>query len=158
VTKDSEHYLPASDFLVALMNEEVPIDETEFGRANLKLLIAMTRDADVSNRDWAALLLALHGPLTADVRDALLAAAEDEDRYVRGEAIEGLVERDPEKALALVMRELAGDCATVPVLYAAIELADPSLLSLLQEYAEPSGDAFLDGLTEDAINACQPTP
>jgi hypothetical protein len=157
VTKDSEHYLPTSDFLVALMNEEIPIDQTVFGRANLQLLIAMTRDADVSNRDWAALLLAGHGPLTDEVRDALLAAAEDEDKYVRGEAIEGLVKRDPQSALALVKRELAGDCATVHVLYAAIGLADPSLLSLLQEYAEPSGDAFLDGLTEDAINACRPT-
>ena len=155
MTKPDEHYLPASDFLVSLMNEEIPIDDTVYGRANLKILIAMTRDPDVSNRDWAALLLSSYGPLTDEVRDALLVAAEDEDRYVRAEAIEGLVKRDPENALALVKRELATDCATVPVLYAAIELADPSLHSLLQDYAEPSGDAFLDGLTDDAINACQ---
>ena len=88
MTEPDAHYSPASDFLVSLMNEEIPIDETVFGRANLTLLIAMTRDADVSNRDWAAMLLSQYGPKTAEVRHALLQAADDEDLIVRAEAIE----------------------------------------------------------------------
>lgn len=146
-------YLPASDFLVSLMNEEISIDDTDLGRANLSMLIAMTRDADVSNRDWAAMLLSDYGPPTDEVRSALLAAAEDENQFVRGEAIEGLVDRDREKALALVKRELSANFATVPVLYSAIALADPSLLSFLEPYADPSGDSFVDGLVLDAIRA-----
>jgi HEAT repeat protein len=151
----TEDYLPASNFLVSVANEEVPIDDTDFGQANLRKLIAMTRDTDVSNRDWAAMLLAGYGPQTEEVRDVLLAAAEDEDQYVRAEAIEGLVSRDREKALGLAKRELTGGFGTVPVLYAAIELADPSLFAFLEPFAEPSGDEFLDGLTDDALNACR---
>src|SRR5688572_25244654 len=105
MTQDGDHYLPASDFLVALINEEILIDETVIGRANLKMLIALTRDADVSNRDWATMLLGHNGPQTDEVREALLRAADDENQYVRGEAIHALTERDRATALLLVKRE-----------------------------------------------------
>ena len=152
---DHEPYLPASNFLISVANEEVVIDDSEFGKSNLQLLIQLTRDADRSNRDWATMLLAGHGPKTDEVRNALLAAAEDEDEIVRAEAIEGLVERDREKALALVKRELSGEFVSVPLLYAATELADPSLVTLLEPFAVPSGDEYIDGIAEDALKACQ---
>jgi hypothetical protein len=152
---EEEPYLPASNFLVSVANEEIVIDESEFGKANLRLLIQLTKDADCSNRDWATMLLAGHGPKTDEVRDALLAAAEDEDEIVRAEAIEGLVERDRENALALVKRELSGDFVSVPLFYAATQLADSSLVPLLEPFAVPSGDDYIDGIAEDALKACQ---
>jgi len=150
-----EPYLPASSFLNSVANEEVVLDDSDFGKTNLRLLIQLTQDADRSNRDWATMLLASHGPNTDQVRDALLAAAEDQDEIVRAEAIEGLVERDREKALALVKRELSGEMVSVPLLYAAKELADPSLVSLLEPFAGPSGDDYIDGIAKDALEACQ---
>jgi hypothetical protein len=152
---DQEPYLPASSFLNSVANEEVVLDESDFGNANLRLLIQLTQDADRSNRDWATMLLASYGPKTDQVRDALLAAAEDEDEIVRAEAIEGLVERDRDKALALVKRELSGELVSVPLLYAAKELADPSLVTLLEPFAMPSGDDYIDGIANDALMACQ---
>ena len=153
---DEELYRPKSDFLVMVANKEILFDDSEFGRANLQRLIALTGDADTSNRDWATMLLGHYGPNTEEVRTALLRASEDEDQYVRGEAIENLVDRDREKAVALVKRELTGGFATVPVLFAAIELADPSLYSFLEPFGDPSEDSYLDGLAQDALNACRP--
>jgi hypothetical protein len=152
---EPEPYLPASNFLVSVANEEVVFDESEFGKTNLRLLIQLTRDADRSNRDWATMLLAGHGPKTDEVRDALLAAAEDEDEIVRAEAIEGLVERDREKAFALVKRELSREFVSVPLLDAATELADPSLVQLLEPFVVPSGDEYIDGIANHALKACQ---
>src|SRR5688572_25079732 len=108
------------------MNEEIPIDDTEFGRANLSLLIGLTRDSDRSNPDWATMLLGHNGPQTDEVRDALIRAADDEDQYVRGEAVQALAERDRAAALRLVKRELAKESVCVAVFDAAAELADPS--------------------------------
>ena len=152
---NQEPYLPASNFLISVANEEVVLDESEFGKTNLRLLIQLTRDADRSNRDWATMLLGGHGLKTDEVRDALLGAAEDQDEIVRAEAIEALVGRDREKALALVKRELAGEFVSVPLLYAARELADSSLVPLLEPFAVPSGDDYIDGIAEDALRACQ---
>jgi len=98
------HYQPQSDFLIMIANEEISFDDSEFGRANLRRLISLTTDDDISNRDWATMLLGHHGPQTDEVRDALLRAAEDESLYVRAEAIEALVERDRASALWLVKR------------------------------------------------------
>jgi hypothetical protein len=150
-----EEYWPASSFLVSLANEEVLLDDSEFGRANLQLLISLTSDADVSNRDWATMLLGSYGPDTAEVREVLLRAADDEDPYVRGEAIEALVGRDRGSALGLVKRELSADFGTVPVLFAARELADPSLVTYLEPFEAPSGDEYLDGIVVDALKACR---
>ena len=156
MTWDGEPYLPASDFLVSVMNEEVVLDESDFGRANLKLLIAMTKDDDRSNRDWAAMLLGHHGPPTVEVRDALREAADDEDEYVRGEAIQALVERDREVAISLVARELANEFACYAIFQAAAELAEPSLAPLIEPFAaKKTGPAHIDSQIDDALAACR---
>ena len=80
----------------------------EHAEANLARLIAMMRDKDPANRDWATLLLAQQDFDTPRVRDALLGAAEDENEYVRAEAILGLAQRDKALALPLLQRELRG--------------------------------------------------
>ncbi len=155
MSSEEGHYLPASDFLVSVMNEEVVFDDSEFGQANLRLLIAMTKDADRSNRDWAAMLLGHNGPVTREVRDALVVAADDPDQYVRGEAIHQLVDRDAATALQLVRRELAADNVCIAIFNAAEELADPSLVEPLRRFQEPSGDSFVDQCAIDALKACE---
>jgi len=148
-------YLPASNFLVSVANEEVPIDASDFGQANLNLLVELTRDADRSNRDWATMLLGHKGPQTDEVSEALRRAADDEDEYVRGEAIQALVERNRASALDLVRRELAKEFVCVAIFDAAAELADPSLVSLLEPFAMPSGDDYMDGVARHALAKCK---
>lgn len=80
---DEELYRPKSDFLVMVANEEILFDDSEFGRANLQRLIALTGDADTSNRDWATMLIGHFGPDTEEVRTALLRAAECQRRSNR---------------------------------------------------------------------------
>ena len=149
-----ERYLPPSDFLQAIINEEVPFDQGPFGESNLIHLIAMTRDLDVANRDWAIMLLSQLNLDRPEVRDALLEASSDTNLNVRAEAILGLAQLDPAAALPLVKHELEGDMVTVPLLEAAILTADPSLVHDLQAFSEPSDDELLDKLVVDAIIAC----
>ncbi|MBA2636525.1 MAG: HEAT repeat domain-containing protein, partial [Sphingomonas sp.] len=89
-------------------------------------LIALTRDEHSANRDWATLLLAQQDTDTAEVREALLGAAEDENEYVRAEAILGLAQRDKALALPLLQRELGHERVAVPLFEAAALVADPS--------------------------------
>ncbi len=151
-------YEPPSDFLKAVVADEVPLSGSMFAAANLTRLIAMTRDPDRANRDWAALLLSQQDIDTPEVRAALRAAANDQDAYVRAEAICGLAGRDPAGALTLVRRELDAGYASVAILEAATLLAHPSLLDVLQDYAEPSDDPWLDKLVLDAIATCSDGP
>lgn len=155
MSEDDDEYRPKSDFLVSVANEEIPLDDSDFGQSNLRLLIEHTRDDDRSNRDWAAMLLGHFGPHTEDVRLALVSAAEDVDPYVRAEAIHQLVGRDRSLATQLVMRELAEKSVCVVVFDAARDLADPCLVPLLLPFAEASGDDYVDGCVRDALSACQ---
>ena len=152
---DEGHYQPKSDFLIMIANEEIVLDDSEFGQANLRRLISFTLDDDTSNRDWATMLLGHHGPHTDEIRDVLLRAADDEDQYVRAEAIEALVERDRASALRLVRRELGRESVGVGVFDAAAALADASLVSLLEPFSEPSGDDYVDEIAKHALNKCQ---
>ena len=151
----SDRYEPSSEFLKCVIAEEVPLIGSAFADANLRRLIAFTRDPDRSNRDWAALLLAQRELDTPEVRAALLHAAGDEDEYVRGEALAGLAARDPALALPLVKAALSGSGACVAVFEAAELIADAALIADLECYAEPSGDAFLDRCVLDALAACK---
>lgn len=149
-----EPYLPPSDFLRAIINEEVLFDQGAFGESNLIRLIAMTRDLDVANRDWATLLLSQLNLDRPEVRDALFEASSDTNLNVRAEAILGLAQLDPATALPFVKNELKGDRVTMPLLEAVILTADPSLIPDLQAFSEPSDNEFLDELVADAITAC----
>jgi len=109
----------------------------------------------VSNRDWATMTLAMQEIDTPQVRDALLAATTDEDCCVRGEALEGLVGRDKELALPLLIRELARDECGYATFKAAHALAHPSLLDLLEDWKRRGGAPWIDDTIEDAIVACK---
>ncbi|MCU6453914.1 lyase [Sphingomonas sp. A2-49] len=157
----TEHYEPASDFLKAVAAEEVPLAGSSFADANLRRLIAMTRDDDVSNRDWATMLLASEESDTSEIREALLSAANDENDVVREEALVGIARRDRALALPLVLEALSGDSAGMPLFEAAALVADPALVGVLRPWTERSDDEWLDQLAFDALAACensQPTP
>ena len=152
-------YLPEADFIIMVANGDVPLSGSAMAAANLKLLIAYTTDAEVSNRDWATMVLAGHAPDTAEVRAALLAATEDADARVRGEALQGLAERDKEFARPLVRRELMrGDCAYA-TFQAARLVADGSLIEGLRAWAGRGGATWIDDEIREAIMACEkPSP
>lgn len=80
-------YLPASDFLWMVANDEISLVGSGFADRNLQLLIALMSDDDVSNRDWATMLLAGKDIDTAEVPEALIAATDDSDMSVRREAL-----------------------------------------------------------------------
>jgi len=147
-------YEPASDFLKAVIADEVSLDGSALADANFKKLIAMTRDADRSNRDWAVLLLSQREDDTTAVRDALLSAASDEDDIVRGEAILGLARRDRMLALPLLQSALAGPSANINLFEAAAIVAHPSLIDDLRAFADPSGDSLVDEMVLAALCAC----
>lgn len=150
-----EPYLPEADFIVMVANGDVPLVGSPFAAENLKLLIAYTTDAVVSNRDWATMLLASHAPDTPDVRAALLSATEDVDPCVRGEALQGLAERDKECARPLVRRELERDQCSFATFQAAHVVADPSLLKGLRAWTGRGGAAWIDNQILEAITACE---
>jgi hypothetical protein len=154
----TERYEPPSEFLRAIIDDEAPLVGGEHAAANLRRLIALMRDEDPANRDWATLLLAQQEIDTPAVREALLRAADDESRDVRAEAILGLAQRDKGAALPFLQRELAGESVTQPLLEAASIVAHPSLVADLRAFAEPTGDDFVDEEALAALRACERGP
>lgn len=150
-----EGYVPKSDFIWMAANGEVPLIGTDAADHNLRLLIAFTRDADVSNRDWATMTLAMQEIDTPQVREALLVAAEDSDAVVRGEALEGVALRDRELALPLVQRELMREECAYATFQAAGLLADSSLLDGLRKWVGRGGASWIDNEINEAIAACE---
>ena len=151
----TERYIPPSAFLQAAINEEVSFSESEFGDYNLNRLIAMTRDADAANRDWATLLLSQLELDLPKVCEALMFAASDEVLAVRSEAILGLSVINVALALPFLQRELKGDFVNRPLLEAAANVGHKSLLPDLMAFAAPSNDPWLDEAVNDAIIACE---
>ena len=149
-----DRYEPPSPFLQSLIVEDAPLTGAE-GESNRRRLMSLMRDEHPANRDWATLLLAQQDVDTDEVRQALLAAAEDENEHVRAEAILGLAQRDRSLALPLIRRELVQERVAVPLFEAAALVADASLVDDLRDFAVPSDDAFLDELAAKALNACE---
>lgn len=151
----TERYEPASDFLKSVIAEEVPLSGSAFADANMRQLIAMTRDLDLSNRDWATMLLASEEADTPEIREALLSAAHDENDVVRAEALAGIAQRDRGLALPLALKALSGERVTMAVFEAAALIADPALVEVLRPWTQPSSDGWLDRLAIDALEACE---
>lgn len=150
-----ERYEPKSQFLLDVLADIIPLSGSEFGEWNLRRLIALTRDEDYSNRDWATFLLAQREINTPAVRDAFLKAAADADEVIRGEAILGLAQIAPDLALALVQEALIVAPVHSSVFEAAALVADSSLLEVLRRWDWPSDDTYLDQLVTYAIAACE---
>jgi hypothetical protein len=149
-----DRYEPPNAFLKSLIDDDALLTG-EKGECNRRHLMMLMCDEDAANRDWATLLLAQQDIDTNEVRQALLAAAEDENEYVRAEAILGLAQRNKALALPLIRRELDSERVAVPLFEAAAFVADPSLVDRLRDFTEPSDDGFLDELAAKALDACQ---
>lgn len=152
---DLENYSPRSIFVGIAAKGAIPLSGSAEAEKNLDRLIAFTCDEDVSTRDWATMALATYGPSTDKVWNALLAAADDEHCDVRAEAIEGLARRNRQFALPIVQRELSKLECGYGVFVAANIIADPCLLSLLEQFDEDTDSPWLDNNVRDAIRACQ---
>jgi hypothetical protein len=151
----SESYEPASDFLKMVAAEDIPLSGSMLAETNLRRLIAMTRDADPANRDWATMLLAQEDIDTDEVRQALLDAAHDEEGVVRAEVLLGLARRDTALALPFVRKALSAPDAYMAVFEAAELIADASLIDHLRPWTLPSDHEWLDKCAQDALAACE---
>ncbi|MFN1208560.1 hypothetical protein ACKXGD_16510, partial [Enterococcus lactis] len=78
-----------------------------FAEENLRRLIAMMRDDDLTNRDWATMLLSQQEIDTPEVREALLNSLADDEEAVRAEALLGLAQRDAKLALPYAITALS---------------------------------------------------
>ncbi|WP_404710315.1 HEAT repeat domain-containing protein [Sphingomonas sp. MMS24-J13] len=150
----SEDYYPASDFLNAIIGGDVALTGNAFADENLRHLIRMTKDDEPTNRDWATLLLSQQEVDTPEVREALLNALSDPEEIVRAEALLGLAQRDTKLALPYAISALSSDCVSVPVFEAAALIADAALVEHVRPWAEASGDAWIDKLAQEALQAC----
>jgi HEAT repeat protein len=148
-----DRYVPPSAFLQDVLADNVPLGGSIFGDANLRRLIALTRDPDRANRDWATMLLAQLELDTVAVREALLRAATDDDLYVRGEAIVGLAVRDSALALPLIRSALQEEYVCLQIFEAVVRAPDPSLVEALRPFAD-DGRESIDQLARDAFAAC----
>jgi hypothetical protein len=151
----TDRHAPSSDFLKAVVADDLPLSTEGDGAANLDRLIALTRDPDRANRDWATFLLASEDVDDAAVRQALLDAAQDGDATIRAEAIFGLTRRDRELALPLVRKALEENVVHYPIFEAAALLADPSLVESLSGFTGPSDEPHLDQCASGALSACE---
>ena len=151
----TERYEPASDFLKAVIAEEVPLSGSAYADANMQQLIALTRDEDLSNRDWATMLLSSEEADTPAIRKALLSAANDENDVVSAEALVGIARRDRRAAVPLLQVVLSGERVSMPVFEAAALVAHPALVEVLRQWIKPSENEWLDRLAREALTACE---
>jgi len=141
--------------LISVINGDAPLVGSAFADMNRRTVLALMRDADRSNRDWATLLIAQTELDTPEVREALLAAAGDEDAEVRSEAVLALAQRDRTLALPLVLRELSANEANGNIFEAAEIIGDASLIEVLEPFQEPSERPWLDDMAAAALRACK---
>ncbi len=147
-------YQPASDFLVMVINGEVPLTGSVFAEANLSRLIDYTRDSDLSNRDWATFHLGHTDIDTPEVRTALHDRLNDEDPTIQEEAMLGLARRRDETALPLMRDWLQARPVSQIILEAAEAFADNSLCVLLSKLSLSEDDDFLRFLWKEACCSC----
>lgn len=122
-------------------------------------LIELTRDRERDVRNWATFgisqLIELNSP---EIREALIARADDEDPEIRGEALIGLSLRADPRALAFVQREVRGDFHGSWAVEAAGRLGHPTLHPLLEELflrLDPEDREQFGGVFTEAIESCR---
>ncbi|MFN9499580.1 MAG: lyase [Sphingomonadales bacterium] len=147
-------YAPSSAFLVQVANGDVPITGSAFAKENLRRVIALMQDDDVSNRDWATMLVAITEVDTPEVRHALLTAAADEDAAVRAEALSGLATRDKALAMPLIAEELLRHECEYATFEAAEIIGDPAYLPALHKWLQSVQRSHVQDQIADAIAAC----
>ena len=124
----------------------------------IKTLIKLCDDKEDEVKDWAVFSLgSLIETDTPEIRHALKKALNDEDTYVRGEALVGLAKRGDRNIVKQLIKELEEEDDLHDVIMACELLADSSLLPHLQKlkkrYEDLDADCDLTGI-DDAIEAC----
>jgi len=150
----SKYYQPTSDFLVMVANGEVPLTGSEFADANLRRLLAYTRDSDVSNRDWATFLLAHADVDGVEVTGTLHRCLEDESQVVQEEAMVGLARRHDLTALPQLHDWLRQGALSRMILEAAAEFGDPVLCQSLKNVEEWAAELKLHLHWAEACDRC----
>ncbi|MCW2763797.1 MAG: hypothetical protein JWR85_3998 [Marmoricola sp.] len=156
MTDESEDYRPPSPFLQRLIDDEPELTGSSEADALAAQLIALTRDADPENRDWALMILGQSELETPEALAALVAGMDDEEHEAGLEALIGVAMRAPELALPRVKELLDGDEVDSMALEAAAYVADPSLLPFLEAIGREvvnDDDSFTTILAE-AIESC----
>lgn len=150
----TDRYEPASDFLKAVAFGDAALCGNAFADMNRHAVLALMRDEDETNRDWATFLIAQLDLDTPEIRDALLLAAKDRNEDVRGEALLGLAQRDRFLALPLLKLELAKEAVNINTVEAAEVVADASLVELLASLRSLPGDPHFNKQVQSALVAC----
>lgn len=156
MTEHDEDYRPPSLFLQQLIDDEPALSGSSDADALAAQLIALTRDADPANRDWALMILGQSELETPEALAALVAGMADEEHEAGLEAMIGVAMRAPELALPRVKALLDEDVVDSMTLEAAAYVADPSLLPFLEAIGREvvdDDDSFTTILAE-AIEAC----
>jgi hypothetical protein len=151
----NDGYEPTSSFLTWVLSEEAPLTGSEQAEANLRRVITLTTDDDVSNRDWATFILGNHDLDTPAIREALVARADDPDELVRAEAIRGLARKDRLLALPFIQRALGAASAMVDVFEAAAIVADASLVEPVWQFARNTNTDWTGDVVREALQACE---
>lgn len=116
------------------------------------LWLTLMDDADTDVRDWATFGLAISEADSGRIRDALFERTGDEDEETREEALRGLAQRRDERAVPLVLAELACDEVSGAAIEAAEKLARPEFLPHLRELLEANPES---SDVQDAVAACR---
>jgi HEAT repeat protein len=118
--------------------------------ASIDTLIALSTDQDSDTRDWATFALgALSDEDSPALRDALAARLTDVDDSVRGEAMAGLANRQDERAVQPVLRELSETNVMTLAIEAADAMPRPEFLPHLEALsaAHPGDERILHALS-----------
>ncbi|MBB6251269.1 HEAT repeat domain-containing protein [Nitrospirillum iridis] len=149
----AKDYMPPSDFLRDLIDEDVEIEADD--EATIARLLTLFRDADAANRDWAVFLLGQSEADTKAVRAALVAALDDADDGVRAEALVALAQRDGDLARPHVLEALSAESVYPTLFEAAALCAHPDLIKPLRGWLKATGDKEVDQLVVEAVAACE---
>ncbi|MEO1657250.1 MAG: lyase [Pseudomonadota bacterium] len=151
----TERYEPKSEFLRAVLADEIGIEGDKFALDNFSRLLTFFDDECQANRDWAVFLVAQSDVDSPQVRRALTDIAGKSKDCVRDEALWGLARRDRNLALPLVKQALLSEGATTALFEAAEVIADPSLTPLLKDWGDQQGDVDSSHAVSSAIDASQ---
>jgi HEAT repeat protein len=124
------------------------------GALAVPLLLRMLTDTDDEVRNWATFGLGSQtSEDSAEIREALLLAAEDRHAETRGEALVGLAQRRDPRVLPLLEQELGAALVGPLALEAARDLAAAELVPALEALA---GRWDVDeALRVEALEACR---
>ena len=149
--EDSDVRYQAVNALPLPAQDNVPDDHPV-----VQALLTAMEDPDDVVRDWATMNLGLVRTSTLAVRDAFARHLEDPGEDTAGEAARALAMRGDARVRPVLLERLADPEVSYLFVWAAEDLADPTLLPLLLELQAsgwPQDDSWTFVMT-DAIKAC----